>query len=63
MNISHTNKDMFVYYRDALLIGHYLSGWSQTSTGGRQMVPVALIMGLHVPSPTQWEVLIQLEDG
>ena len=63
MNISHTNEDMFVYYRNVLLIGHYLSGWSQTSTGGRQMVPVALIMGLHVPSPTHWEVLIQLEDG
>lgn len=54
---------MFVRYRSVLLIVLYLSGWSQTSTGGRQIVPVALIMSLHVPSPTHWEVLTQLEDG
>ena len=61
MNISYTNEDY--YYRNVLLIVHYLSGWSQTSTGGRQMVPATLMMSLHVPSPTHWEVLIQLEDG
>ena len=63
MNIFHINEDMFVRYRSVLLIVLYLSGWSQTSTGGRQIVPVALIMSLHVPSPTHWEVLTQLEDG
>ena len=63
MNIFHINEDMFVRYRSVLLIVLYLSGWSQTSTGGRQIVPVALMMSLHVPSPTHWEVLTQLEDG
>ena len=63
MNIFHINEDMFVRYRSVLLIVLYLSGWSQTSTGSRQIVPVALIMSLHVPSPTHWEVLTQLEDG
>ena len=52
---------MTVYVHIHLL--SYLSGWSQASRAGLQMVLFDFSEGLQVPSPTHSEALIQLGVG